>query len=212
MDMQQFVRIDQGEINARLLARIASEDLAKVESASRKVPVSLCSPEVKRLFLRNYNSMQRQMHFISVVSRYSLPGAEVDEVERKVTILLERNIRLANAAIVRSKGKCERNGITSLASYDAQPLEVEARVISPFGRRLLDLFLILDQLMPMLETLALDDVLSNETVFATKCTCRRWVRMIVGEVRAHAGRLTKRLPGPDDRRSGKVYSNKKDPR
>ena len=46
-----------------------------------------------------------------------------------------------------------------LATYATEPLAIEVKVISSFGRRYLELMTKVDRLMPMLETLAIDDVI-----------------------------------------------------
>ncbi len=52
------IRLDEGGINARILAKEATVDFRRVESASRKIHATFHSPEVKRLFVRYLNSMQ----------------------------------------------------------------------------------------------------------------------------------------------------------
>ena len=57
-DGDATIRLDQGGINARILAKQAKVDFRRVESASRKIQTTFYSPEVKRLFVRYFNSMQ----------------------------------------------------------------------------------------------------------------------------------------------------------
>jgi hypothetical protein len=52
-----------------------------------------------------------------------------------------------NQALDRAEALCKANGITSLASYDTEPLVMEVRVISMFGRRYLKLMTKVDQLI-----------------------------------------------------------------
>jgi hypothetical protein len=64
------IKLDDGRINNRILAKEAKEDyLACVESARRKIETTFYSPEIKRLFLRCFDSMQLNTHFISVIAR-----------------------------------------------------------------------------------------------------------------------------------------------
>ena len=65
-DDDAIIRLDQGGINARILAKETREDFRRVESAKRKIQTTRCSPEVKRLFVRHCNSMQLNMYLISV--------------------------------------------------------------------------------------------------------------------------------------------------
>ena len=71
-DGDATIRLDQGGINARLLANEAKVDFRRVESASRKIQATFHSPEVKRLFVRYLNSMQLNTYLISVIARTKL--------------------------------------------------------------------------------------------------------------------------------------------
>jgi len=72
-DGDATIRLDQGGINARILAKEAKVDFRRVESASRKIQATFYSPEVKRLFVRYLNSMQLNTYLISVIARSKLP-------------------------------------------------------------------------------------------------------------------------------------------
>ena len=80
-DGDATIRLDQGGINARLLANEAKVDFRRVESASRKIQATFHSPEVKRLFVRYLNSMQLNMYLISVIGRTKLTHSLIEQVE-----------------------------------------------------------------------------------------------------------------------------------
>ncbi|WP_167758755.1 AcaB family transcriptional regulator [Zemynaea arenosa] len=163
--------------------------MSGIEAAGRKLTVELYSPEAKRLFLRHFNAFQRHMHFISVVARHALRKVDIDSVEEQIKVAMEEQVAFANAALSRAEASCREHGITSLAVYAVPPLTIDVTLISPFGRSLHELILKIDQLMPMLETLALDQIATNTTVFAAKSSAKKWVRRVAGLARACAGQL-----------------------
>ena len=70
------------------------------------------------------------------------------------------------------------NGITIAATYDTVPLDVQVGVLSPSGRRFLEVLGKLDQLMPLLQTLEIHEVISAHQVDiqrgAQAARCARW--------------------------------------
>jgi hypothetical protein len=76
---------DDGRINERILRKEATKDhLTKVESASKKIATGFRSPEIKRLFLRYFDSMQLNVHFISRITRTKLPHEVIEQVEEQL--------------------------------------------------------------------------------------------------------------------------------
>ena len=65
-------------------------------------------------------------------------------------------------------------------------------MISSFGRRYLELMTKVDQLMPMLETLAIDDVIEVAQLDLQKDLAKKSVRQVAGAVRNFAGGLRQR--------------------
>ena len=68
----EIVKVDQGGANARILAREAKVDFRRVEAASLKIATRFSSAEGKRMFVRMFNTLQLNMHFISVIARTRL--------------------------------------------------------------------------------------------------------------------------------------------
>lgn len=192
-DGDATIRLDQGGINARLLANEAKVDFRRVESASRKIQATFHSPEVKRLFVRYLNSMQLNMYLISVIGRTKLPHSLIEQVEGALKARLENLHAEVNEAIDAAEALCKVHGITRLATYDTEPLAIEAKVISPFGRRYLELMTKVDQLMPMLETLAIDEVIEVAQLDLQKGLAKKSVRQVAGAARNFLAGLRKRM-------------------
>ncbi len=187
------IRLDQGGVNARILAKEAKVDFRRVESASRKIQATFHSPEVKRLFVRYLNSMQLNTYLISVIARTKLPHVAIETVEGALRERLEKLHAEVNGAIDSAETLCKAHGITRLATYDTEPLAIEVRVISSFGRRYLELMTKVDQLMPMLETLAIDEVIEVAQLDLQKALAKKSVRQVAGAARNFAGGLRKRM-------------------
>lgn len=177
------IRQDHGEMNQKLLRRQAVASLAPVESAGRIVKMSLSSPEGKRLFLRYFDITQLHMHYISKIARLSLPDADIEQVEKQVLELVEEKIDSIDKEMVRVEQELHKNNIGSLATYVIEPLTLEVRMLGKIGRRLLELIGKVDQLMPMLETLAIDELISESELSIKKNFFKRMVRSVGGIVR-----------------------------
>jgi hypothetical protein len=75
----QIVKVDQGGVNARILAKEAKADFRRVEAASLKMPTRFTSAEGKRFFARLFNTLQLNTHFISVIARTRLDHEDVGQ-------------------------------------------------------------------------------------------------------------------------------------
>lgn len=192
-DGDATIRLDEGGINARILAKEAKADFRRVEAASRKIQMTLCSPEVKRQFVRHFNRMQLNMYLISVIARTKLPHVVIEGVEAALKAQLEKLHAEINEAIDSAEALCKVHGISRLATYDTEPLAIEAKVISPFGRRYLELMTKVDQLMPMLETLAIDEVIEVAQLDLQKALAKKSVRQVAGAARNFAFGLRQRM-------------------
>ena len=73
----QIVKVDQGGVNARILARETKADFRRVEAASLKMPTRFTSAEGKRFFVRLFNTQQLNAHFISVIARTRLDAEDL---------------------------------------------------------------------------------------------------------------------------------------
>jgi len=73
------------------------------------------------------------------------------------------------------------NGISTIAPSDGEPLHFEARVISPMGRRYLELIAKVDKLFGMLRTLANNDIITPQELGRRQAMLKSAVK---GEARA----------------------------
>jgi hypothetical protein len=189
----QIIRIDQGEINTRLLARVAKADYRRVEAASIKMTVRLSSAEGKRLFIRHFSALQLHVHFIGVIARTRLETSEVEQVENAIRARLDEANQCVVEAINGVEALFKSNGITTAATYDNEALEIEVGVISSFGRRFLDTIGLFDQLMPYFQTLEIFEVLKPQDIEAQRALLKRKMRDAPNAARYLAFGFRKRM-------------------
>jgi hypothetical protein len=102
-----------------------------------------------------------------------------------------------NRAIDGAEALFKGHGITTLAVYDAKPMVLEVRVISGLGRRYLEMIGKVDQLMPMLETLAIDDVITQRDLDLQKALFKKMIKTVANGARVFAGGLRRRMNAMD---------------
>lgn len=187
------IKADHGATNRKLLARQAAADMTRIESASRKISLHLSSPEGKRLYLRCFDITQMNLHFIAVFARMKLPGEDIDKVEQELRQLFDSRLARLNQSLVDMEAKCQANGILNLATYDVQPMLIEARVYSTLGRLLLEMIGKVDQLMPMLETLCIDDGITSSQLNIEKSRIKKNVRGVANATRMMRMDVEKRI-------------------
>lgn len=189
----QIVKTDEGAVNARILAREAKADFRRIEAASIKMVTRLASAEGKRLFVRFFSTLQLNTHFISVLARTRLDSDDVAKVEASIKTRIDTVAEALNKAIDGAEALFQANGITSAATYDTQALEIEVGVISSTGRRYLDLIGKLDQLMPLLQTLEIHEIISTQALDIQRATLKRQVRDVANSARSLATGLRRRM-------------------
>ena len=87
----------------------------------------------------------------------------------------------------------QANGITSVATYDTKALEIEVGVLSSSGRRYLEVLGKFDQLMPLLQTLEIHEVITTQTVDIQRAGLKRQVRDVENAARNFATRARRAL-------------------
>lgn len=189
----QIVKVDEGGVNARILAKETKTDFRRVEAASLKMPARFTSAEGKRFFVRLFNTQQLNAHFISVIARTRLDHGDVAKVETTIRSQMEAVAEKLNQAIDAAEALFKAHGITSVATYDTVPLDVEVGVISSSGRRFLEVLGKLDQLMPLLQTLEIHEVMSAQEVDVQRATLKRQVRDVANGTRNFATGLRRRM-------------------
>lgn len=189
----QIVKVDQGAVNARILAKEAKADFRRVEAASLKILARFTSAEGKRFVARLFNTLQLNAHFISVISRTRLDHDDVARIEDAIRTRMEAASTALNQAIDGAEALFKVHGITCAATYDAVPLDIEVHVLSSLGRRYLEVLGKLDQLMPLLQTLEIHEVLSTQEVDIQRANLKRQVRDIANGTRTLAMGLRRQM-------------------
>lgn len=189
----QIVKMDQGGVNARIIAKETKTDFRRVEAASLKMAARFTSAEGKRFFVRLFNTQQLNAHFISVIARTRLDHEDIAKVETAIRTQLDAVTEKLNQAIDGAEALFKAHGITSIATYDTVPLEVEVGVLSSSGRRFLEVLGKLDQLMPLLQTLEIHEVITTQAVDIQRATLKRQVRDVANGTRNFAMGLRRRM-------------------
>ena len=189
----QIVKMDQGGVNERILAKETKADFRRIEAASIKMPARFTSAEGKRFFVRLFSTLQLNAHFISVIARTRLDHEDIAKVEAALRERMEKVTDTLNKAIDGAEALFQANGITSVATYDTKALEIEVGVLSSSGRRYLEVLGKFDQLMPLLQTLEIHEVITTQTVDIQRAGLKRQVRDVANAARNFATGLRRRM-------------------
>jgi len=195
----QIVKVDEGGVNARILAKESKADFRRVEAASLKMPTRFTSAEGKRFFARLFNTLQLNTHFISVIARTRLDHEVVAKIEDTIRVQMDAVAENLNKAIDGAEALFKAHGITSTATYDTVPLDVDVHVLSSIGRRFLEVVGKLDQLMPLLQTLEIHEVITTQAVDLQRASLKRQVRDVANGARNFAMGLRRRMNAMDAR-------------
>ena len=179
MSEGRLARWDEGGTNERIFARRENlADFRRVESASLKYHARLHSPEGKRMFARLFYSFQLSVHYIETQGRMKLPAEAIDAMEDR----LREMMRLITATIDKSIDWAEelfkQRGIEQLATYETVPMELEVGVISSLGRRFFEVLHKLDQVMPLLQTLEIEELARASIVDRQRSDLKSDVRRV----------------------------------
>lgn len=189
----QIVKMDEGGVNARILAKETKADFRRIEAASLKMRACFTSAEGKRFFVRLFSTLQLNTHFISVIARTRLDHDDVAKVEAAIRTQLEAVNENLNKAIDGAEALFKMHGVISVATYDTVPLEVDVGVMSSAGRRYLEVLGKLDQLMPLLQTLEIHEVITARVVDIQRAGLKRQVRDVANGARNFAMGLRRRM-------------------
>jgi hypothetical protein len=193
MTNEQIVKMDEGAVNDRILAKEVKADFRRVEAASVKMMTHLTSAEAKRMFVRFFNTVQLNAHFVSVIARTKLKHEDVERVEAALRERVEAVSYDLNKAIDGAEALFKMNGITTVATYDTKPLELEVGIISSTGRRYFELLNKLDQLMPLLQTLEIHEVITPRDADIQRAAFKRAIRTVAGSARSLAAGLRRHM-------------------
>jgi hypothetical protein len=189
----QIVRMDQGGVNEHIPARETKVGILRIEAASLKMPARFTSAEGKRYFVRLFSTLQLNAHFISVIARAKLDHEDIATIE---AALRERMASVNDAldmAIAGAQALLRANGITSVTTYDSEPLEIVVGVLSSSGRRYLEVLGKFDQLMPLLLTLQIHEVITTQAFGVQRARAKRQVRDVATAARSFASGLRRRM-------------------
>jgi hypothetical protein len=98
-----------------------------------------------------------------------------------------------NKAIDGAEVLFKTHGVTTVATYDTVALEVDVGVMSSAGRRYLEVLGKLDQLMPLLQTLEIHEVITAQAVDIQRAGLKRQVRDVANGARNFAMGLRRRM-------------------
>jgi len=189
----KIVRVDEGRINSRIIAREAKADYRRIEAASIKKLVCLSSAQGKRMFVRHFVTLQLHVHFIAVFARTRLDSDELEKVEEAIRSQLNTVHQSLLQAIDGIEHLFKEHGISTVATYDNQPLEIEVGVISSIGRRYLESIEMFDQLMPCFQTLEIYEVLTPKAIDTQVALLKRALRNVSVTSRRFALGLSRRM-------------------
>jgi hypothetical protein len=197
-----LVVLDNGEANRRILAKKEHRaDFRRVEAASLKHKTRLESPEGKRLFARCFYSFQASMYIVSTLGRTKLPLPDVEHIEQAVRAKLEEATTELNRAIDGADLLLKNHNIESVATYDTVPLEEEVGITSALGRRYFELLHKLDQMMPLLQTLEIEEVISEKEAEKQRSKLKRIVLGMSSTGRNFAVGIRRRMNEADAKKA-----------
>lgn len=194
----KLARMDAGEANRRILSKEENRaDFRRVEAASLKRKTNLRSAEGKRLFARCFYSFQASMYFISQMGRTKLPHEAVEEIEAAVRKKLEEATAELNKAIDGADALLKAHNIETVATYDTVPFEEEVGITSALGRRYFELIHKLDQMMPLLQTLGIEEVINERNEEKQRSLLKRSVLSISSSARNFSSGVRRRMNEAD---------------
>jgi len=139
------------------------------------------------------------MHFISVIARTRLDHEDVAKIEDTIRAQMDAVTESLNQAIDGAEALFKAHAITSVATYDTVPLDVHVHVLSSIGRRYLEVLGKLDQLMPLLQTLEIHEVITTQAVDIQRASLKREARNLANGARNFAMGLRRRMNAMDAR-------------
>ncbi|MCU0694841.1 MAG: hypothetical protein MUF54_26000 [Polyangiaceae bacterium] len=123
------------------------------------------------------------MYFISQLGRAKLDHEVVERIEQNIREALDAATEEINKAIDQAEALLEHHNIETLASYDTVPLQEQIGITSSFGRRYFDLMHKLDIVMPMMETLAIEEIINERELETRRSLYKRVVLSISTKAR-----------------------------
>ena len=202
MSENQLAVLDTGEANRRILGKDEHRaDFRRVEAASLKRKTRLASAEGKRIFARCFYSFQASLYFVSALGRTKLPHEYIEQIEQAVRNKLEESTKEINLAIDGAELLFKNHSIECVATYDTVAMEVEVGITSALGRRYFKLIHKLDQLMPLLQTLEIEEVITEKQVEQQRSRFKRLVLAMSSMMRNFAMGCRRRMNEADAKKN-----------
>jgi len=202
MTANALALMDKGDANRRILSKDEYRaDFRRVEGASLKRKTMLKSAEGKRIFARCFYSFQASVYFTSTLGRTKLPHETVEKIEQAIRERLEAATKDLNQAIDGAELLFKQHGIETVATYDTVPLEAEIGITSALGRRFFELIHKLDQLMPLLQTLEIEEVITERQVEHQRSKSKRVVLAMASTARNLAAGIRRRMNEVDAKKT-----------
>lgn len=203
MTANALALMDKGDANRRILSKDEYRaDFRRVEAASLKRKTMLKSAEGKRIFARCFYSFQASVYFTSTLGRTKLPHESVEKIEQAIRERLEAATKDLNQAIDGAELLFKQHGIDTAATYDTVPLEAEIGITSALGRRYFELIHKMDQLMPLLQTLEIEEVITERQVEHQRSKSKRVVLAMASTARNLAAGIRRRMNELDAKKVG----------
>jgi hypothetical protein len=136
-----------------------------------------------------------------VIARTRLNHEDIAKVEAHIRAQMDKVADDLNRAIDGAEALFTANGVTSVATYDTVALELDVGVLSSASRRYLEILGKLDQLMPLLQTLEIHEVITAQAVDTERALLKRKVRDVANGARNLATRLRREMNALDGRRA-----------
>lgn len=203
MTANALALMDKGDANRRILSKDEYRaDFRRVEAASLKRKTMLKSAEGKRIFARCFYSFQASVYFTSILGRTKLPHESVEKIEQAIRERLEAATKDLNQAIDGAELLFKQHDIDTAATYDTVPLEAEIGITSALGRRYFELIHKMDQLMPLLQTLEIEEVITERQVEHQRSKSKRVVLAMASTARNLAAGIRRRMNELDAKKVG----------
>lgn len=180
--------------NKRILQRVQPKvDTSHVEAASITRTIRLSSGEAKRLFLRCHQAFSVATNYIVSVGRKIIAHEDIDKIEDEI----RGQIAQAKAEIQNATLQAERifkdKHIERSARYRTDVLELEVDVISSLSRQYLEVYQAFDALMPLIETLEIEGVISSGKMEEQKSRLKRRLLRISSAARMFQAATRKKV-------------------
>lgn len=191
-----MVRTDHGEANRRILAKEARADFRRVEAAAIMRRTSLHSAEGKRLFVRYFYTLQSRVYYISTIGRTRKPHDEIEAMESRIKEAISQASNLIDKYMDAVEQRLKDANVDTIASFTTVPMEEDVAIVSAIGRRYFELLHKLDQLMPLLQTLEIEELVTETELDRMRAKAKRITGRPASMARLLADRLRVEMRDP----------------